>query len=77
MKVSYEKLWKILEKRFIGKIEMRRDCGIAPITFIRMTRGEALPEKHLNRICEYLGVTLDDIMEIIPDEEENNKALHS
>ncbi len=77
MKVSYEKLWKLLDKKNIGRIEMRRDAGFAPITFIRMTRGELIPEKYIKRICENLGVTPDDIMEIIPDEEENNKALHS
>ena len=69
MAISYEKLWAILDERNIGKIEMRRDAGFAPITFIKMTRGEAIPEKYINRICENLGVKPEDIMEIVPDKE--------
>ena len=68
MTVSYDKLWALLEKKNIGKIEMRRDAKLAPITLIKMTRNEAIPEPALERVCSVLGVRPEDIIEAVSDD---------
>ena len=68
MAVSYDKLWKLLDEMKMGKIEMRRNARLAPITLIRMTRNEEVPQYVIDRVCEVVNAKPEDIMDIYPDE---------
>lgn len=71
MKASYKKLWKLLIDREMGKTQLRKATGISSVTMGKMGRGELVHFKVLARICIYLNVTFDDIVEIVPGQEDD------
>ena len=65
MKLSYNKLWKILIDRKMSNADLRKCTGIAPNTLTKLRRDEAVTLEVLGRICEKLNVNIGDIMEFI------------
>lgn len=62
---SYTKLWKLLVERGMTKEQLRVAAKLSPNTiYSAMGRGEVISGKMLERICEVLSVTPDEIMEI-------------
>ena len=61
MKVSYDRLWKLL----IDKKMKRTDL----ITQAKMGKEEPLSMESIGKICALFHCSVDDILEIIPDEE--------
>ena len=61
---SYTKLWKLLVEREMTKEQLRVAAKLSPNTISAMGRGEVISGKMLERICEVLSVTPDEIMEI-------------
>ena len=70
MSVSYEKLWKILEERHMMKTELTRAAKISTNAMAKLGRNEDVRGGILVKICAYLGCKIDDIMDMIPDDEE-------
>ncbi len=68
-KVSYDKLWKILEDRKMMKTELIREAKISSNAMAKLGRNEDVRVNILVKICDYFHCTVDDIMDIIPDEE--------
>ena len=66
MKVSYNKLWKILIDRGMKKDELRLAVGMSPNTLAKMGKNENVSMDVLLRICNELKCDLGDIMEAIP-----------
>ncbi len=62
-------LSRLLGERRISQAELARHTGIRPntISAIYNERVDRLTVWHLNRICEFLGCRLDELMEYIPD----------
>ena len=62
-------LSRLLGERRISQAELARHTGIRPNTInaIYNERVDRLTVWHLNRICEFLGCRLDELMEYIPD----------
>lgn len=63
MKVSYNKLWKILIDRNMTKADLRQKTDIAPSTFSRMNKNEIVSLEVLMRICLELDCGLDDVID--------------
>lgn len=61
---SYKKLWSLLAERGMTREKLRVDAKLSPNTISAMGRGEVISGKMLERICEVLSVTPDEIMEI-------------
>lgn len=61
---SYNKLWKLLIDKGMTKEDIRLAAKLSPNTISAMGRGEVISGKMLERICEVLSVTPDEIMEI-------------
>ena len=61
---SYTKLWKLLVERGMTKEQLRVAAKLSPNTISAMGSGEVISGKMLERICEVLSVTPDEIMEI-------------
>jgi len=70
MLISYNKLWKLLVDKKMSKADLRKAAGIAPNTMTRLRRDDEVTLTVLYKICNTLNVNIGDIMEFLP--EENN-----
>lgn len=68
MGVSYKKLWKLLIDRDIKKGDLSKMAGVSGTSLAKMARGENVNTDTLVRICTALKCTLDDIMDIVPQQ---------
>ena len=73
MAVSYKKLWKLLIDKDMTAVELREKTGIAPNTITKLRRNEEVSMSVLVKICTALNANIGDIMDMIP-EEENEKG---
>ena len=69
MAVSYKKLWKLLIDKDIKKKDLSSMAGVSPATITKMGKNGHVTTEVLAKICSALDCTVDDIMDIIPDEE--------
>lgn len=71
MAVSYKKLFKLLIDREMKKKDLAESAGISIATITKMGKdGAVISSDVLVKICTALNCTMDDIVEIIPDEKE-------
>ena len=69
MAASYKKLFKLLIDREMKSKELAAKAGISPATLAKMKKdGAAVSSDVLIKICTALECTLDDIVEIVPNE---------
>ena len=68
MAISYKRLWKLLIDKDMKKRDLEKLSGISHYTINKLNRGENVTTEVLGKICIALNCTMDDIMEIIPDE---------
>ena len=59
----------LLDERKITKTQLYKDTGISTNVISKISKNEVFKTDTLNRICEYLKVQPNKIMEWIPDEE--------
>jgi DNA-binding Xre family transcriptional regulator len=71
--ISYKKLWHILLDKDLKKKDLVRLAGVSTYTVNKLTHGDNVTTDVLLRICKALEVDIGDIMEIVPDEPEENK----
>ncbi|MBQ7500883.1 MAG: helix-turn-helix transcriptional regulator [Clostridia bacterium] len=71
MAVSYNKLWKLLIDKKMSKADLRRAAKVAPNTMTKLSRDEEVSIAVLERICGILGANIGDVMDFVPDEENN------
>ncbi len=71
MVVSYKKLWKMLIDKDMKKKDLCALAGISSASVTKMGKGGHVTTEVLAKICVALGCTIDDIMEIIPDDSTN------
>jgi DNA-binding Xre family transcriptional regulator len=72
MKVSYNKLWKLLIDMNLNKTKLREMAQMSPNTMAKLGKNETISMDIILRICEILKCDVGDIMETIPDEEDSN-----
>lgn len=72
MKVSYNKLWKLLIDMNLNKTKLREMAQMSPNTMAKLGKNETISMDIILRICEVLNCDVGDIMETIPDEEDSN-----
>jgi len=68
MKVSYDKFFKLLIDKKMKKGELCEKAGININMVGRMAKGQNVNVETLTKICAVLDCTMDDIMELIPDD---------
>ena len=68
LKVSYNKLWKLLIDKKMKKIELKKTAKISGSNIGRLTRDENVTVDVLARICIALNCGFDDIVEVIDKE---------
>ena len=68
MSASYKKLFKILIDREMKSKDLAIKAGISTATLAKMKKdGVTVSSDVLVKICTALNCTLDDIIEIVPD----------
>ena len=70
MRISYNKLWKILIDKKMNKSDLRELTKMGPNTMAKLGRDETISMDVLLRICEALKCDVGDIMEVLPDEDD-------
>jgi DNA-binding Xre family transcriptional regulator len=64
--VSYKRLWKLLIDRDMKKKDLQAAAGISPSSISKLSRNENVSMDVLIKVCSALGVSFEDIMELIP-----------
>ena len=68
MKMSYNKLWKLLIDKQMKKSDLRKRAGISSSSLAKLTKDENVTTEVLCRICRELQCDVGDIMQFVPDE---------
>lgn len=68
MPVCYNKLWKILIDRGMSKTELIKVSKITTNAMAKLGKNEDVRVEVLVKICRTLNCTLDDIVDILPDD---------
>lgn len=74
MAISYNKLFKLLIDKKMKKKELCELAGVSPSTISKMGRNEIVSMGVVAKICLKLNCTVDDILEIVPDDSGNKMA---
>lgn len=69
MKISYNRLWKLLIDKGMNKHDLRVAAGISSASIAKLGKCENITTDVLLKICEALHVHIDEIMETIDEEE--------
>ena len=69
--VSYKKLWKLLIDKDLKKRDLMEIAKLNPATVSKLNRGENMNTDVLVRICTALNCNVADIMDIYPDNNQN------
>ena len=75
MAVLYNKLWKILIDKNMTKTMLCNDAKISTNAMAKLGKGQSVRVDVLVNICSTLGCTMDDIMEIIPDNDYKEEGV--
>ena len=70
MKVSYNKLWKLLIDHEMSRNELRARTRMGPNTMAKLGKKENVSMDVLMRICQVLQCDIGDIVEFVPDDAE-------
>ena len=66
--IAYYKLLDLLNRRKIGKEQLRRRIGVSSATISKLSKNEYVSLEIIDKICCELNVQPGDILEYIPDE---------
>ena len=67
MRISYNKLWKILIDKDMKRKDLQEAANISSASIAKLGKGENISTDILLRICEALDCTIEDILETIKD----------
>lgn len=67
MRISYNKLWKLLIDKNMTKMELKDAAGISAASIAKLGKCANITTDVLLKICETLDCTLEDIMETVKD----------
>lgn len=67
MRISYNKLWKMLIDMNMKKSDLKERAGISSASIAKLGKGENITTDVLLRICEAMNCRLEDIMETVDE----------
>lgn len=70
MRISYNKLWKLLIDKNMTKMELKDAAGISAASIAKLSKGANITTDVLLKICEAMNCHIEDILETIDDQEE-------
>lgn len=69
MGVSYKKLFKLMIDRDMKKKDLKKMASIGNSTMTKLAKDENVTMDVMAKICNALNCTMDEIVEVLPDEE--------
>lgn len=63
MRISYNKLWKLLIDKEMTKMELKDAAGISAASIAKIGKGANITTDVLIKICEALNCKVEDILE--------------
>ena len=67
MRISYNKLWKLLIDKNMTKMDLKDAAGISAASVAKLGKGANITTDGLLKICEALDCIVEDIMETVKD----------
>lgn len=67
MKITYNKLWKLLIDRNMNKTELKNKAQVSTNAIAKLGRNEAVSMDTMDKICKALNCNIGDVMEFVPD----------
>ena len=67
MRISYNKLWKLLIDKDMSKMELKDAAGISASSIAKLGKGGNITTDILLKICETLDCHIEDILETIDE----------
>lgn len=65
MKITYNKLWKLLIDKGLNKTDLRKMACISTATLAKLSKDETVSTEVLLKICQTLNCNLEDIVETV------------
>ena len=69
MAVCYNKLWKLLIDKRMTKTQLCNEAKVSTNAMAKLGRNEDVRVEVLVKICTALDCTMDDIVELVPAQE--------
>lgn len=70
MTISYDKLDKYLSRKGMSVNYLYTNKVITDNAAQNIRKGKPVSLKHIDSICQFLNLPIEDVVEIIPDEDE-------
>ncbi len=67
MRISYNKLWKMLIDKEMNKQDLAEKSGVSSASIAKLSKGANITTDVLLKICEAMGCHIEDILETIDD----------
>ena len=67
MRISYNKLWKMLIDKNMKKSDLKEKAGISYASLAKHGKGDNITTDVLLRICEAMDCRIEDILETVRD----------
>ena len=65
VRISYNKLWKMLIDKGMKKSDLKETAGISSASLAKLGKGDNITTDVLLRICEVMDCRIEDILETI------------
>lgn len=65
MKISYNKLFKLLIDKDLKKTNLVKGAGISAGTLAKLSKNESISMESLIKICSFLNCDIEDVVELI------------
>ena len=65
MRISYNKLWKMLIDKDMNKQDLKKLRGVSAASIAKLGKGDNITTDVLIKICEAMHCRLEDIMETV------------
>lgn len=72
MAITYKKLFHMLIDRDMTPAQLQKEAGYSANISTRLRRDHYVSLESMEKICRVLNCNVDDIIEFIPDKEEND-----
>jgi len=76
MRISYNKLWKLLIDKEMTKMELKDAAGISAASIAKLGKGANITTDVLLKICKTLNCKIEDILETV-DSDLEKKMLYT
>ena len=67
MRISYNKLWKMLIDQNMNKRDLAEKSGVSTASIANLRKGATITMDVLLKICEAMNCRMEDIMETVKD----------